>query len=365
LAACAGAPEVPGASPFAPTGLTAAEVTALSCPPGTPNLVAGDAIPVSVTPLPLDPADSTERQVGVLRFAGAYALEAADPRFGGLSGLATVDGVSFTAVGDQGSLLRFTLPEPGASTLTAQIYALRDAAGDPLDAKWAADAEGLAQDPVTGLTLVSFERAHRVLAYSPVCGALARGVPVADLDPTVLAGVGRAVGENAGPEALALLPAPTEGPVRARLMIGLEQGTASGAAVSLPASDGRPDFRSLRLPQFDGLLLTALEVVEGLPGGPQVIGLHRGYDPLRGNRIAVTASALTGEPGAWQLGPTRLLGRWERPRTIDNFEGMAVAVSRAGIAHIHLISDNNFSDDQRTLLMRFDWDPRASGEAAG
>jgi hypothetical protein len=46
-----------------------------------------------------------------------------------------------------------------------------------------------------------------------------------------------------------------------------------------------------------------------------------------------------------------------RPYTIDNFEGVAAAPSPSGGLRFYLISDDNFSKSQRTLLVAFDWRP--------
>jgi hypothetical protein len=44
------------------------------------------------------------------------------------------------------------------------------------------------------------------------------------------------------------------------------------------------------------------------------------------------------------------------PLTRDNFEGVAlVAGAAAGALRIYLLSDNNYSEAQRTYLLAFDW----------
>ena len=44
------------------------------------------------------------------------------------------------------------------------------------------------------------------------------------------------------------------------------------------------------------------------------------------------------------------------PVAIDNMEGMAVVRRGSGV-RLYLISDDNFSKTQRSLLMAFDWTP--------
>jgi hypothetical protein len=59
---------------------------------------------------------------------------------------------------------------------------------------------------------------------------------------------------------------------------------------------------------------------------------------------------------AAQLGQARLqplpVARLETPLNVDNFEGIAVA-ERAGETLVYIVSDDNFSPLQRTLLLQF------------
>ena len=44
-----------------------------------------------------------------------------------------------------------------------------------------------------------------------------------------------------------------------------------------------------------------------------------------------------------------------RPLTVDNFEGLAAVPGQDGAIRFYVISDDNFSSRQRTLLLAFDW----------
>lgn len=46
-----------------------------------------------------------------------------------------------------------------------------------------------------------------------------------------------------------------------------------------------------------------------------------------------------------------------RPETIDNFEALGVAAHN-GAVRFYLVSDDNGSPTQRTLVLAFDWRPR-------
>ena len=45
------------------------------------------------------------------------------------------------------------------------------------------------------------------------------------------------------------------------------------------------------------------------------------------------------------------------PLTVDNYEGLAALPRADGSVRFYLISDDNFSRLQRTLLVAFDWHP--------
>ena len=73
--------------------------------------------------------------------------------------------------------------------------------------------------------------------------------------------------------------------------------------------------------------------------------LHRGYNPLSGNRILIEE---------WRSGEGREIGLITKPLTVDNFEGIAATRLLDGTLRLYLISDDNFSDRQQTLLFALD-----------
>jgi hypothetical protein len=88
-----------------------------------------------------------------------------------------------------------------------------------------------------------------------------------------------------------------------------------------------------------------------LPDG-DVLLLLRSYSPLRGVRarlLRIDAAAIL--PDAVLKGDE--LARLEPPMTVDNMEGLAVHVDTAGQWMITIISDDNFSPLQRTILLRY------------
>ncbi|MEE9545852.1 MAG: esterase-like activity of phytase family protein, partial [Rhodospirillales bacterium] len=89
-----------------------------------------------------------------------------------------------------------------------------------------------------------------------------------------------------------------------------------------------------------------------LPGG-DVIVLERRFSLIEGIAIRVLLVAKT----AWQ--PEALVRGAEialikPPLGVDNFEGLAVRRADSGETLLYMISDDNFSTGQRTLLMMFE-----------
>lgn len=96
-----------------------------------------------------------------LRLAGAWEMEASDPRLGGLSALAAERG-RFLAVSDLGAVVRFdppTVPSPQASLLD-----LRDGPGR-FGKKSSRDAESLVRDPRGRGWWVGYEQQHSLWLY--------------------------------------------------------------------------------------------------------------------------------------------------------------------------------------------------------
>ncbi len=89
-----------------------------------------------------------------------------------------------------------------------------------------------------------------------------------------------------------------------------------------------------------------------LPEG-DVILLERSYSKERGNRVRLMLlEAASLVPDA-RLLPTEL-ARLEPPATVDNMEAVAVHPGPGGEVLLYLMSDNNFNQGQRTLLMQFE-----------
>jgi hypothetical protein len=293
-------------------------------------------ITVESRPVPLDPDRPGDERLGALAYAGGVVLTAPGvDGFGGLSGFDVAPDGRFVAQSDAGDLLQGRLVLDGAGRLagvTATTFGrLTDEAGEPFrGAKSNADAEDITLLPGGGHA-VSFEQRPRVLAYARGRGQARRlGVPAeaARFPP------------NAGLEALTVW---TDGEGRPRLVEGAEDGRAW--ACDMEGHDCRPILSG---PPDEAFRLTSLDA---LPDGRGMVALYRAFDLFRGMR-AIVAWVRPEAPPAERV---TVLARLSPPLTVDNMEGIAALPNADGSIRLYLISDDNLSTIQRTLLLAFDW----------
>jgi hypothetical protein len=292
-----------------------------------------EAVRVSAAPVALEPGRPAVRMVGELAFAGGWVLEAKGVRrFGGLSDLEWLSPGRFELITDRGDAVELSLPADGAGRPDgdgrARIWPLAAArcGGGP----GRKDAEDLAAAP--GLRLVSFERDHRIVEADR-CGPR---LPFPPLSPEL----------NHGIEALAF----EEGePGPSRYVAGAEDGRLwrcgmrPGEGCELVYAGGPPDGRGR----------WALRSLDGLAGRGALVGVWRQWTGRHG-RVAVTLF----EPDARGGLALRTLAVLDERYSIDNFEGISAEPRPGGGWRFWLVSDDNFSARQRTLLMAFDWSGR-------
>lgn len=333
---------------------------ARSCPAGT-SPSEGDSVALNVSPVALQAVNPARKSIGALTFVAGFHLTSPDARFGGLSGLDLLDDEHLLAVGDTGRFVWIDLAKDGVTPIAARITALKDAKGKPLSQKGEADAEGLAVKD--GLALVSFERHARILAYDiGACGAAARGAAVKWNLSDALVRQKLTVDENQGVEGLAVTD-------DWYLLSGVETKVGKASPLSARPLEGAAQFDLAigeNAPELVGL--------DQLPDGDdlRIFSLHRSSRVLSGNAITIVETVLErrldqsnlparviseiDERSHWQFAvkSSRVLAEMNLLVTIDNFEGIAARQLPDGRVRLFLISDDNFSTSQRTLLMIYD-----------
>jgi hypothetical protein len=292
---------------------------------------AGSGIAVKAEAVPLNPADPRQDRVGDLVYAGGVELTSQQTsRLHGLSDLDVQPDGSLVAVSDEGDLLRAKVALDAEGRLTgitdARLDALTGLDGKPLQGKDDADSEGLALLP-NGDLLISFERHDRIWLY-PANGGPPRAVP----SPNVK------FPYNEGMEALA--PDPMLGP-DGYFTGGETTGRTWSCTLATSCAEG---------PKIPLALGFGLVAARRLPEG-RTAWLLRAFNPVTRSVIDLRITDQTGRVVDQQ----ELRG----PLTVDNFEGLAAVPAKDGTIRFYLISDDNFSSSQRTLLLAFDWKPPA------
>lgn len=318
------------------SGLLPDTLKALSCPSGT-SYVAPSEISIVAESVPLSERANT--LFPGVRFAQGWALTSPNENFGGLSGIELLADGGFLAVSDMGA---FVWIDRDGSELTGRgrIAYMRGQDNALLKGKSEGDSEGLALK--NGLAYVSFERRHRIEAFDlNTCGAAARATLVADLPSEI---EGAEIRENSGAEALSFGKTLRAG--YEQLIDGkspLVELAPTGNAVTL-VKPLNTDFDSPLVGMTNRIALGDQSVA-----GSVVYSLRRNYNPVFGNRLAVEAE-YQDAGGSSRRGLFTL----SRPMNVDNFEGITVETLPDGIHRLWIVSDDNFSDRQRTLLFAFD-----------
>ena len=297
----------------------------------------GASIPLSTSQIALDPTDPARHRVGDLQFLGGLDLRSDEPAFGGLSGLSVTADGQLAAVTDRGHWFTARIVRDDAGRLVSladgALGPLRDPDGRPVEGEWR-DAEAL-ERLAGGDWLVSFERRHRVWRYPEESGGL-QGRPAPFQTPRAM----KRAPANGGLEALTQLP---DGRI---LMLAQGLKRDDGARAGWLAGDGGIEAFGYRTaPKFLPTDAAAL------PNG-DVLVLSRHFSVLGGTRVRLERVP-AGAIGAGAVLQGALVARFERPLTVDNFEGVAAVQGEDGETLVYILSDDNFNFFQRTLLLLF------------
>ena len=326
---------------------------ALATSPNPARAQFSEDVVVNAVQVPLNPEDPSQSRIGKLTYLGGLHLTSPMRRFGGLSGLIISErGDNFLAVSDQ------------AAWWTGRLYfrdgklaEVDDVATGPMTKPNGLPFIGIQTDAealtltADGVAYVAFERDHRLVQYNllntlDLRGALyAPTLNMPQLEPL------RKAPSNGGIEALAalgrgLLLAVTEE------LRGDEDNTVRGWLI----------YNDLYLPlSYRPARHFSPTDMAVLPDGDLMV-LERRYSPITG-----VAARLCIVPRASIKAETILecetVAELRPPLTVDNFEGLSARKNKEGETTIYIVSDDNLSSDQRTLLMMFRLEPEGSQEA--
>ena len=281
----------------------------------------------------LDPTDPTRRRVGRLTFMGGVHLTSPDPAFGGFSALA-VQGDRVTLLSDGGNVVRFRLASDGRVS-DARFGNLPAGPGTGWR-KTDRDSESLAIDSQTGTAWIGFERDNSIWRFS-------QGFERAEAQ--VRPAAMRRWWRNGGAETL----------VRRRdgSFVAIEEedsrGDGTRALLVWPRDPTAQPDAAMQLRYRPPAGYDPADATE-LPDG-RLLVLNRWWGPPLHFAAVLTVierSAL--RPCAVVSGTS--IARLTEPLTLDNYEGVAATVE-AGRTIVWLVSDDNRTPFERTLVMKF------------
>lgn len=284
--------------------------------------------------------------VDQLIWRGGIELISPNPDFGGLSDLAFTgfDG-ELVMVSDRGYFVsaRLIWDESGSplALVGAEMTEIQNSRGRDLPSAFSRDAEAAAvilRDGAHAALRVGFENLTRVADYSLVAGrpvGAAREVSIPDwLSRTRT---------NESLEALCI--ATPASPVAGSTLLITENVEADDGA-SAGFMLGRNDRGPFSVARTSGMSPTGC--VFG-PDGELYI-LERGIALFSFRMQVRRVDAAEIAPGAILRGDVILSASG---RDIDNMEGITASVGAAGETVLTLLSDNNYNDWERTLLLQF------------
>jgi len=289
-----------------------------------------------------EPRDPARVRFGALTFRGGLELTSPYREFGGISAIrVAVDGARFIAVTDKGRWLRGRIIYEGirpSGIADAEMAPALGADGKPLAARGWYDTESIAQDG--GTVWLGIERVHRIVRFDfGRHGLLARGQAI-----PVPPGISR-LPHNKSLECLVFVPRglPLGGTLMAISERGLDRdGNIQGFLIGGPNAG---EFSVKRIGDFD------VSDCDVTPKGDLLV-LERSFSRFTGVGMRIRRIPLNViQPGATVDGPALIEA--DMGYQIDNMEGLSVHRAADGALVLTLISDDNFSMIQRTLLLQF------------
>ena len=289
-----------------------------------------------------DPRDRSHLRFGALHYRSGLVLTSGFRGFGGLSGIRLdKKGERFIALSDKGSWFTGRIAYSGREmTGLADVEAapMLGSDGRPITARGWFDAESIALDG--SFVYVGLERVNQVLRFDFSKGFTRSRGEVVPLPPAA-----RKLPYNKGLEALVMVPRdrPLGGTLIAISERGLDaQGNLIAFLVGGPTPGQFAVHRSNNFDVSDAVLLRSGDLLV----------LERKFSLLTGIVVRIRRIPLKSlAPGAVVDGPA--IFEADLGQEIDNMEGIDAHVTEDGDTVLTMVSDDNFSLLQRTLLLQF------------
>jgi hypothetical protein len=314
--------------------------------PGAAEDVSANApisIEVKARPIPwFDRRDHDRVRFGALEYRSGLVLTSPFPRFGGLSGLRLdPKGERFISFSDRGHWFTGRIVyQDRAMTGLAEVQSapMLGPDGKPITAHGWFDSESIALDG--SLVYIGLERVNKVLRFD-----FSKGFTRARGEVVPLPKAASRLPNNKGLEALVFVPKGQ--PLAGTLMAISERGLdASGNLIAFLVGGPTPgQFSVRRTEDFD------VSDAVLLPAGDLLL-LERKFSWLSGVGIRIRRVPLGSvAPGAVIDGPS--IFEANVANEVDNMEGIDAHLTAEGETVLTMVSDDNFSMIQRTLLLQF------------
>ncbi|MGC2774594.1 MAG: esterase-like activity of phytase family protein [Bradyrhizobium sp.] len=298
---------------------------------------------VKARPLPsFDLRDRSHVRFGRLEYRSGLALTSSYPGFGGLSGIRLdARGDRFLAISDKGGWFTGRIAYSGREMVgLADVEAapLLGPDGRPITDRGWYDSESITRDG--DVVYVGLERVNQLLRYDFAKGGTGARSEIVPLPPAA-----KRLPNNKGLEALVFVPKglPLAGTLIAMSERGLDaNGDLLAFLIGGPSAGQFSIRRSNDFDVSDAVLL---------PSGDLMV-LERKFSLFNGVGIRIRRLALAEiAPGTLVDGPEIFAA--DLGQEIDNLEGIDAHVTPEGETVLTLVSDDNFSMIQRTLLLQF------------
>jgi hypothetical protein len=301
------------------------------------------SVDVNARPIPsFDPRDATHLRYGSLQFRSGLMLTSPFKRFGGLSALhLDAKGENFVMLSDKGDWFTGRLIYDGAA-----LKGLADVESAPMlwrdgttlaRQRWF-DTESLTFDG--SIAYVGIERVNKIVKFDFRKGGILAPAEIVPTPPEIAK-----LPFNLGLESLVFVG--KEHPLAGTLIAISEEGLdENGNLAAFLIGGPTPGiFKIKRTESFD------ISDATLLPSGYLLI-LERKFSLTNGAGVRIRAIPLALiKPGALVDGP--VIFDVDLGYEIDNMEGIASHVAANNDTVITMVSDDNFSLIQRTLLLQF------------
>jgi hypothetical protein len=307
------------------------------------SVAAPVSIEVNAQPIPsFDTRDHQHVRFGSLEYRSGLILTSRFRGFGGLSGLRLdAKGERFISISDKGSWFTGRILYRGREMTgldDVEAAPMLGPDGRPITARGWFDSESIALDGP--LVYIGLERVNQVLRFD-----FSKGFTRSRGEVVPLPAAARKLPYNKGLEALVMVPKglPLAGTLIAISERGLDR---DGNLIAFLVGGPTPgQFSVRRTNNFD------ISDAVLLPSG-ELLVLERKFSWLAGVGIRIRRIALKSvAPGAVVDGPS--IFDADLGHEIDNMEGIDAHVTPEGDTVLTMVSDDNFSMIQRTLLLQF------------